>query len=332
MIVSESIARDCLRLIVWYPLRWIILLVPVSWGVTILRLLGDIHYELSRKKRAQLTENYMRLNPNTDPNQYLNLHSSEFKRTNHVIREYFRNHYIDHLMIFIFPKMGRREIEKYIEFEGLKHLDQALATNRGVILVHGHFGPVHLPLVCLSRIGYPLMQIGMPSDEGLSRIGKIVAFRLRMKYEAQLSADIIHARSFLRPVILWLKQNGIVMITGDGSGAADRVGRYEPFCFLDHRVLFPLGPALLSRKTGSALLPLFIVPGKKKMYRIVIEPPINENGDNANNNVIVQKFIRRLEDYVRRWPGYMHFLDRFEVGQLIENKSLHSRNMNRNCN
>jgi KDO2-lipid IV(A) lauroyltransferase len=116
MIVSESIARDCLRLIVWYPLRWIILLVPVSWGVTILRLLGDIHYEVSRRKRAQLTENYRRLNSNPDMNQYLNLHSSEFGRTNHVIREYFRNHYIDHLMIFIFPKMGQREIEKYIEF------------------------------------------------------------------------------------------------------------------------------------------------------------------------------------------------------------------------
>jgi KDO2-lipid IV(A) lauroyltransferase len=92
---------------------------------------------------------------------------------------------------------------------------------------------------------------------------------------------------------------------------------------LGHRVLFPLGPALLSRKTGSALLPLFIVPGKKKMYRIVIEPPINENGDNADIHEIVQKFIRRLEDYVRRWPGYMHFLDRFEVGRLIENENNH---------
>jgi KDO2-lipid IV(A) lauroyltransferase len=324
MIVSESIARDCLRLVVWYPLRWIILLVPVRWGMTILRLLGDIQYGVSRRKRAQLTENYRRLIPNPD--------SSESGRTPHMIREYFRNHFIDHLMIFIFPKMGQQEIEKHIEFEGLNHLNQALATNRGVILVHGHFGPVHLPLVCLSRIGYPMMQIGMPSDEGLSRIGKIVAFRLRMKYEAQLSADIIHARSFLRPVIRWLKQNGVVMITGDGSGTADRVGRYDIFYFFGHRVSFPLGPALLSQKADSTLLPLFIVPGKKKMYRIVIEPPINDDGENADIHKIVQKFIRRLEDYVNQWPGYMHFLDRFEVGQLIANESHHSCNMNRNRN
>ena len=324
MIVSESIARDCLRLVVWYPLRWIILLVPVPWGMAILRLLGDIHYGVSHRKRAQLTENYRRLIPNPD--------SSESGRTNYVIREYFRNHYIDHLMLFIFPKMGQLEIEKHIEFEGLNYLNQALATNRGVILVHGHYGPVHLPLVCLSRIGYPMMQIGMPSDEGLSRIGKSVAFRLRMKYEAQLSADIINARSFLRPVIRWLKQNGVVMVTGDGSGVAGRVGRYDIFSFFDHRVSFPLGPALLSQKAGSMLLPLFIVPGNKKMYRIVIEPPINDDGENTDIHEIVQKFIWRLEEYVNQWPGYMHFLDRFEVGQLIENKSQHSRNMNRNCN
>ncbi len=324
MIVTESIARDCLRLVVWYPLRWIILLVPVHWGITILRLLGDIQYGISRRKRAQLAENYRRLIPDPDV--------AGSGRSSQVIRAYFRNHFVDHLMIFIFPKMGQREIEKHIEFEGLNHLNWALAANRGVILVHGHFGPVHLPLVCLSRIGYPMMQIGMPSDEGLSRIGKIVAFRLRMKYEAKLSADIIHARSFLRPVIRWLKQSGVVMITGDGSGTADRVGRYDIFDFFGHRVSFPLGPALLSQKAGSMLLPLFIVPGKKKMYRIVIEPPINDDGGHADMHAIVRKFVRRLEVYVNQWPGYMHFLDRFEVGKWVEEARPLSCNTNRNRN
>jgi phosphatidylinositol dimannoside acyltransferase len=322
MIVSESIARDCLRLVVWYPLRWIVLLVPARWGIAVLRLLGDIQYGVSRGKRAQLAENYRRLIPNPD--------ASESGHTPHVIRAYFRNHFIDHLMIFIFPKMGDREIEELVEFEGLNHLNRALSANRGVILVHGHFGPVHLPLVCLSRIGYPMMQIGMPSDEGLSRIGRMVAFRLRMKYEAKLSADIVHARSFLRPVIRWLKQNGVVMITGDGSGTADRVGRYDVFDFFGHRVSFPLGPALMAKKADSLLLPLFIVPGKKKMYRVVIDPPINADGEKADIHAIVRKFIRRLEFYVSQWPGYMHFLDRFEAGQWIETERHRSCKTNRN--
>lgn len=310
MIVSESIARDMLRLVVWYPLRWVLTRAPVSWGVMILRTMGDIHYIVGRKKRAQLLENLSRLNRKMCCSD-----SVQYKR---IIREYFRNHYVDHLMIFLLPRLKLADIDTHIELDGLHHLDRALSEKRGVILVHGHFGPVHLPLVCLSRMGYPMMQIGMPSDEGLSRIGKSVAFRLRLKYEARLSADIIHAKSFLRPVIQWLKQNGVLMITGDGTGTQDRTGRYDRFSFFGFPVLFPLGPAILSQKTGSALLPLFVVPGEKKLFRIVIEEPILTNTESADIRLTVSRFIRRLEHHVGNWPGYMHFLDRFEEGQWIE--------------
>lgn len=312
MIVSESIIRDGLRLVVWYPLRWLLLMVPAGLALSILRLLGDIHYALSRKKRAQILNNFKRLNPDSGMT-----HCADVRQ---VIREYFRNHYIDHLMIFIFPKLGQREIEKMVEFEGLAHLNHALDANKGAILIHGHFGPVHLPLVCLSRLGYPMMQIGMPSDQGISKIGKLISFRLRMRYEAKMPAVIIHARTFMRPVIRWLQNNGVIMVTGDGSGTSEKAGRYDTFLFLNHRVDFPLGPALLSRHAGSSLLPLFIVPAKEKKYRIVIEPPISDGETDPDPHVTMQKFIDRFELYVRQWPGYMHFLDRFEPGQWIESE------------
>lgn len=314
MIVSESITRDCLRLVVWYPLRWILTRVPISWGVMILRMMGDIHYIVGRKKRAQLLDNLSRLNGTK-------CCGSAMEKAR-VIREYFRNHYVDHLMIFLLPRLKKADIEMHIELDGLHHLDRALSEKRGVILVHGHFGPVHLPLVCLSRMGYPMMQIGMPSDKGVSRIGKSVAFRLRLQYEARLSADIIHARSFLRPVIQWLKQNGVVMVTGDGTGTQDRVGRYDRFSFFGHPVSFPLGPAKLSQKTRSAILPLFVVPGEKKLFRIVIEAPIQEVAEREDIRLIVQRFIDRLEYYIGNWPGYMHFLDRFEEGRWIEKEDI----------
>jgi KDO2-lipid IV(A) lauroyltransferase len=314
MIVSESIARDMLRLVVWYPVRWVVSRLPFSWGVMFLRLMGDIHYIAGKTKRIQLLKNLMRLKRNMGCNICW--------RNAHVIREYFRNHYVDHLMIFLLPRLKATDIATHIELDGIHHLDRALGEKRGVILVHGHFGPVHLPLVCLSRMGYPMMQIGMPSDEGLSRIGKSVAFRLRRQYEAQLSADIIHARSFLRPVIQWLKQNGVVMITGDGTGTRDRVGRYDRFCFFGYPVLFPLGPATLSQKTGSIILPLFVLPGKNKMFRIVIEEPIQGNTESVDLRLLVSRFIRRFEYHVGNWPGYMHFLDRFEEGQWIEKRDV----------
>jgi KDO2-lipid IV(A) lauroyltransferase len=129
------------------------------------------------------------------------------------------------------------------------------------------------------------------------------------------------ADGFLRPAFRWLGDNGIIMITGDGSGTDKKVGRHELFDFCGHSVSFPLGPALLADKTGSAILPLFIVPGERKRYRVVIEPALSssESGDEKAQSV-TRQFLERLEHYESRFPGWMHFLDRFSPGQLVEHR------------
>lgn len=308
MEVRESIPRDILRLIVWFPLRWIISASPVSLGIAVMRLLGDVHHALSGGGKALLGKNLARM-------RGVSIDRGE------AVREYFRNHYIDRLLIFIFPRLDAGRVRRLVDIEGLENLDNALRGGRGVVLVHGHFGPVHLPLVALARLGYRMKQIGLPSDEGLSWIGRNVAFRLRLRYESMMGAEIIMADSFLRKAFKWLNGNGVIMITGDGSGTGTRVGRHRAFEFLGHPVLFPVGPALLAEKNGSALIPLFIVPGEGKPYKIIIERPITsrlEGGEKAEDST--RQFVERLERYVSRYPGYMHFLDRYAPGMLITDR------------
>jgi KDO2-lipid IV(A) lauroyltransferase len=229
MVVNESFSRDLLRLVVWYPLRWLILILPVRWGIAALRTMGDMHYALSKSKKRVIQKNLGAIRSNT---------SSVGDSNTEAVREYFRNHYIDRLLIFIFPRFGVKEVKRFIDIEGLGHLDDALKFGKGVILVHGHFGPVHFPLVALAKLGYRMKQIGLPSDEGLSWIGKNVAFRLRLKYEALIPGEIIKADSFLRGAFRWLNDNGIIMTTGDGSGTEKHVGR----CSLWDRLSWPKKP------------------------------------------------------------------------------------------
>lgn len=314
MRVNESILRDILRLFVWFPFRWLILLLPVSCGIALLRTMGDVHYSFSIGRRAILIKNLSRLKG------YDIADGGTGKR---AAREYFRNHYIDHLFILIFPKFGIREIKRFIEIEGLEFLDKVLEKGKGVLLIHGHFGPVHLPLAVLARLGYRIKQIGFPSDEGLSWIGRNVAFRLRLKYESKIPAEIIKADSFLRPAFKWLNENGVIMITGDGAGTEKRVGKHKVFEFFNYPVMFPLGPAILAQKTNAEMLAVFIVPGDKKLYKIIIEESITPDysSDEKIQNT-TQQFINRLEHYINRYPGYMHFLDRFCPGGLIEGKDI----------
>jgi len=303
MIVKESLSRDILRLFVWFPLRWTILIIPVRWGILVLRTMGDIHFCFSRGKKRILEENFFRI---TNEKNYL------------AIREYFRNYYIDRFMIFIFPRLDVKRLRKIVEISGIENLDAALKMGKGVLLVHGHFGPVHLPLVALARLGYRMKQIGLPSDEGLSWIGRNVAFRLRMKYEARIPAEIIKADSFLRGAFRWLSSNGIIMITGDGSGTKNQVGRHEVFEFLGNQVMLPIGPSILAEKTGAALLPMFIVPGEKTHYKIILEASLTSDLCGMEKTIdITRQFLKRLETYISKFPGYMHFIDRFAPGMLI---------------
>ena len=306
MQVKENPARDILRLIVWYPLRWIILIIPIWAGILLLRLMGDIHFLLSSEKKRLLFDNLC--------------HIVGDDRSPQIVKEFFRNYYIDRLFIFIFPKFGRKAIERYIEFEGIDCLDEALKKGKGAILIHGHFGPVHLPLVALARLGYGMKQIGLPSDEGLSWVGKNVSFRLRLKYERMIPAEIIKADGFLRSAFKWLKDNnGVLMITGDGSGTKSRLGKHDSFLLFNKKVLFPLGPAIMAQKTGASLLPLFILPSEKKLYKIIIEKPFQTdfNGEKGIKDLSSQ-FVQRYQFHIKQYPCYMHFLDRFSSGKLIQ--------------
>ena len=272
---------------------------------------GDIHFSLSKVGKTLLLKNLALLQKDKPAGTGASMAAS--------VREYFRNHYVDRLLIFVFPKFRVRDVEGLVEMDGLEHLDEALKHGKGVVLVHGHFGPVHLPLVVLARLGYRMKQIGLPSDEGLSWIGRNVAFRLRLRYEAKIPAEIIMADGFLRSAFRWLHDNGVIMITGDGSGTEKRVGRYEIFSFFGRKVLFPLGPAILADKTGASILPMFIVPGERKRYRIVIERPLTSSGKGEESiKAVTGQFIERMEYYVSRFPGWMHFLDRVMVGKMIE--------------
>lgn len=306
MRVRESLIRDALRLVVWYPIRWLLGLLPFRWGAAILAGMGNLHYRCSRRKSAQIEATLSVLGLGGENPQA-------------AVRGYFQNHYLDQLFVLIAPKINRDNLDGLVSLVGLDGLDQARAAGKGVVLVHGHFGPAQLPLVVLALLGYPMHQLGNPSDEGLSWIGRNVAYRLRMRYEKLMPAEIIAVRKFLRPAFTALAKNGIVMTTGDGSGREEAFGEHFLTTFLGRPYRVPLGPARLAEKTGAALLPLFVVPDPRKLFRIVIGQELRRLGDGPDcGAVLMARFINMYEQQVRTTPGYLHFLDRLPV--VVEGK------------
>ncbi len=237
-----------------------------------------------------------------------------------IIVENIENHFANQYLAFLFSKFNKNNINRYHFFEGMENLEKVISGRKGCIILHGHYGPTQLPLVHLSIEKFPVIQIGYhPNGNHLSSFGRIVQ-RKKIDLEMRSQVNIIMADSFLRPIFRQLKNNGIVMISGDGIGGGRFIGKYCPVSFLSKTVAFPEGPASLSKRTGALLLPVFTVPVDKGRYKTIIERPLNilasghvEKGIKKNT----QAFAAVLEKYVKKYPYHWLFWDEFAKGKLI---------------
>jgi lauroyl/myristoyl acyltransferase len=299
MLVRESILRDVSRLIVWYPVRWLVRILPVTWSIRLFRWLGLFHARVSQGRNNHLIQQYQRIfNSQNQP-----LLPQQF------VKEYLINHYLTQLSIFFFPKLTKHNINSFHSFSGLAHLNRALEKKRGAILLHAHFGPAQLTLVALGLNGYPMLQIGLPTDAGLSWIGRKVSYRLRQKAEAKIPAQLVSADGYLRPVVKGLHHNKIIMTTADGAGGGKFLGKFIAVPFLGKHFPFSLGAMQLADRIDTPILPVFLVPISKTQWQTVIHPPLPSA---AIMEQELRPFIALFEAYVLKYPGLWHFWDELD--------------------
>ncbi|MBF0371485.1 MAG: lysophospholipid acyltransferase family protein [Magnetococcales bacterium] len=302
MIIQESGWRDLLRLFIWYPFRWFCQLAPIPLNLRIFRLMGHLHFQFSQSKKralAQLLESTLPEGKNSPDT------------VQRAILDYFSNHYTDRMSIFHYARLNRDNLDQVLTFDGLELIDQGLEKGRGCVLLHSHMGPSQLSLVALGRMGYGMTQMGFRSEQNLSGIGRDVQLRIRMELEEAFPAQMLYADRFQRQIFRNLKDNGVIMTAGDGSGTAGRFGPQGVAEFMGRQMVFPVGPYKLAEKTGATLLFLFLIRDGLYRYRIVIRKP-------DPSLTPFEAFVRELERHVADDPGQWPFWDGFKPGVVLQ--------------
>jgi lauroyl/myristoyl acyltransferase len=234
-------------------------------------------------------------------------------------------HYIHLLEFFKFPQFSINNIDRYVEIRGKEYLEAGLREGKGIILVHLHFGTMQIPLIALGLKGYPMNQIGQrePENKKLSFIHRKVALRLRLKIEDTIPANLINIGMTisLRPAFRCLKQNEILMITGDGRGGINPIGdNYILVNFLGRKAYFPPGPIVLARKSGAKMLPLFCFRLSDKRYCVEIHPALSlDFGEDRQEDIRknTQIYAEVLSKRIRDYPQYWMFWEEFSPGQMV---------------
>lgn len=187
---------------------------------------------------------------------------------------------------------------KNVKITGLEHLDRALAKGKGVIGISAHLGNFLILGPALGAASYPYnVVVKDPPDKMIAKIwrkGQINS--LNMPILAEPPIDCV------RNVLKKLRANEIVTLIVD----EDR-SQGVPVEFFGKPAYTAIGPAVLSQRSGAALVPIFAVRDRegKNRHRIIIQPAGEfELGEDKDENIatIIAWCTRVIEDMIRQYP------------------------------
>ena len=192
------------------------------------------------------------------------------------------------------PRLNPKQMQRYVTFEGVQHVEQALARGKGAIILTGHFGNWELLAASISATIAPLTPIVRKLRS--PRLNALVS-----RYREKAGYATIDRDTGIRHALRCLKRNELLGIVADVDTSVSGVF----VDFFGRPAYTPYSPVAIARKTGATVLPTFIVRQPDGSHRAIIEPPLVLQRTNLKEQDLVintQKFTKIIEAYIRQYP------------------------------
>ena len=197
-------------------------------------------------------------------------------------------------IIKIFYGLGKKIIDS-VDIEGIENFNRAKSKGKGILFLTGHCGNWELMVIVSSVKLSPIAIVARAINNPC--VNKIIE-NVRQRY----GNSVIYKQGALKPIIQTLKDNGCVGILMDQSVIPDEGYVID---FLGRGAWTTKMPALIARKTGAAVLPVFIHRANGG-HRIKIYPEI-ELSKNGDMEIAVladtKNFSHFIEEYIRAHPS-----------------------------
>jgi Kdo2-lipid IVA lauroyltransferase/acyltransferase len=183
--------------------------------------------------------------------------------------------------------------------EGEHHLDAALAAGRGVVLLTAHLGNWEFAGRLLSSRGRRTAHVVLSAeqDQALERYLRLDSPQLRFVTRR-------HATSTLG-LLAALRRAELVAMQADRptGGRGDAI-----VPFFGEPAAFPIGPFVLARAAGAAVVTAFCAMAPGGRYRLEIDPPIWVKPGEETSALAIT--VAALERVIRAYPTqWFNFFD-----------------------
>jgi KDO2-lipid IV(A) lauroyltransferase len=201
------------------------------------------------------------------------------------------------------PGTSMAQLDAGMTWEGLAHIDDAIAAGHGCILALPHLGG-------WEWAGKWLIGLGLPMTVVAELLEPPELFDWFASFRRQLGMTVVplgHGAS--SGVLRALAANEVVCLLCDrhvGAGPGTDVE------FFGEWTQLPGGPATLALRTGAALLPTAVYFGGSSMgHHATVRPPLDTDrtsGLREDVSRVTQSLAWELEGLIRREPTQWHLL------------------------
>ena len=267
-------------------------LLPPSGGAWIGERLGDLAFDLIRKRRALVQEHLGRVFGEVyGPDKLHGLARDVYRQLGRTATEHARLLTTETI-----------DIRDRMTATGVDHIAQAREQGKGVILVTGHFGYWELLGASVAALGHPVAVVA--KDQHNPSVNALI-----IKGRERLGMKVIPMAKATHAILRTLRRNeciGLLMDQDAGPG-----GAFVDFLGLPASTY--QGPALFALRSGAPIIPCFIIREGTEHHRVVFETPIEAvpSGDEAADiQRYTQAYTAVLEQYVRRYPDHWFWVHR----------------------
>lgn len=215
-----------------------------------------------------------------------------------ICRRMYRHFALGFVDLIIFGGWRRRYLPRVVRVEGFEHVERAMAEGRGVVGVTGHFSNWELLGGYVARrLGGIAVLATTAYDENFDR--------LLVNYRRRLGVRTIYRTEAAAVPLKWLRGGGFLGVLADQDIPSLPGVTVD---FLGRPARTPVGPALLARRAGAPIIPMYVVRERDNNYRVVVEAPLPESTskkvkqaveeDTATWSAAVARWVRR---YPEQW-------------------------------
>jgi KDO2-lipid IV(A) lauroyltransferase len=197
-----------------------------------------------------------------------------------------------------FPSIHKDNLERWIRFEGVEHVENALRAGRGVLFATAHLGNWELSAFAYGFARSPMRVVVRPLDNPL--IDRLVERR-----RALSGNEPISKKDYARAILKALAANQAVGVLIDQNASPDTGVFVE---FFGVPACAGTGFAKLAARSGAAVIPGFALwSASERRYVLRFYPPVPVSGDPAVDTAALQA---QLEAVIRAHPDQWLWIHR----------------------